>query len=522
MTLASRHGASILVSAALLAAIAACDGGETSSEGTGGDAGAPVSGTGATGTGGSDGGLFQTNDGGTTSTGTGTTTTSTPVDPSAPCKSDETAMLTSAWAKQAGGAQVQAALGVTTDASGNVIVAGNFTGTIDLGAGVLSSAGQNDAFVAKLAAAGTTTWSKSYGDGGYHQYAQHVATDAQGNVLVAGHFRGTINFGGGALSDASNFFEDIFIAKLDGANGGHIWSKRYGDINTEEAQDITTDASGNVIVAGAFQKSVNFGGGALTAEDDGFNGFIAKLTPAGDQVWAKSIGDTATEQKTMGVTADADGNVYIVGYHQGAVDLGMPFTANAGEQNAFVAKLSPAGAYLWARSWPSVGAAALDAGVDATGNVYVIGNFKGKMSFGGKEFDAGVANDVFVVKLDKSGDHLWSRAFGSAGAADEATSLELDAGKPVVFGAFTKEINFGGGALLSGGGYDVFLAKLDEEGCQIHAAVYGGEMLQRGETLAVDKMGNIVFAGSFDGVVDFGGGAFTSNATDAYIAKLKP
>jgi hypothetical protein len=515
-----------LLPATLLVALAACDGSQATTAAGGAAGSTATAGDTGTGKGGEGGELFNTGMGGddttTTTTSGGMTTTSTTMDPSSLCESSSPTTPTTAWSKKAGAAQVQALLGLATDAQGNVLLAGNYLGGVDLGGGALTSAGMNDAFVAKLDPNGAHVWSKSYGDGQYHQYAQHVAADAQGNVLVFGRFRGTINFGGGALSNASNFFEDIFVAKLNGS-GGHVWSKRYGDINTEEAQDVATDAQGNVLLVGAFQTTVNFGGGAIVAEDDGYNGFVAKLNALGDQQWAKSLGDTATEQKTMGVTADAAGNVYIVGYHLGAIDLGAgDMVAAAGQQNAFVAKLSANGAFLWAKSWPSPSAAALDVDVDAAGNVFVTGNFKGKTTFGGEEFDAGVANDVFLVKLSSSGDHLWSKAFGSPNAADEVTSLELDGGKPVIFGAFAKEIDFGSGPLTTGGGYDVFLAKLDEEGCVIHSAVYGGAMLQRGETLAVDASGNIVFGGSFDGTVDFGAGPLTANATDAYFVKLKP
>lgn len=522
MTLAYRHRIPFLVPAALLVALGACGGGQETTTSTGGGGSGTSDGAGGTGTGASDGGLFQTNAGGSTGGSTSSaTTTSTPPDPSDLCQSPNPTNPSSAWTKKAGTAQVQTALGVTADAQGNVLVVGNYLGSIDFGAGALTSAGQNDAYVAKLDPNGAALWSKSFGDAQYHQYVQHVATDAQNNILVTGHFRGTINFGGGALSNASNFFEDIFVAKLTPA-GAHVWSKRYGDINTEESQAIDADAQGNVLVVGAFQKTINFGGGALVAEDDGYNGFVAKLDASGNQLWAKSLGDTATEQKTIGVTADADGNVYIVGHHQGSIDLGAPMVAEAGKQNAYVAKLSPAGAFLWAKSWASTSAAAVDVAVDAGGNVFVLGNFKGKASFGGKEFDAGSTNNVFLVKLDKEGDHVWSKDFGVPTDADEATSLRLDGGKPVLFGAFTKQIDFGGGALTSGGGYDVFLAKLDEEGCEIHSASYGGAMLQRGETLGIDPTGNILIAGSFDGTVDFGTGPVTAEATDAYVVKIKP
>jgi len=524
MKLAHRLDLPLLLSFAVAGALGACgsDPETSATQGTLASSTSTSSG-GKGGEGGAGGNLFHTGGGGdggsagTTSTSSGTTS-----QPGDLCESPTPTDPTTIWAKKAGAANVQSADGVATDAQGNVFVGGSFQGTIDLGAGELTSTGLTDAYVAKLSSAGTIAWSKRYGSSGHHQYAQHVAADPQGNVLVTGHFRGTIDFGGGALSDISNFFEDIFIAKLDGA-GNHVWSKRYGDINNEESQSIATDAQGNIYVAGGFQKTVNFGGGALVAEDGGFNAFVVKLSPAGDQVWAKSYGDTVAEQRALGITADKDGNVYVVGSFQGSIDLGGgALTAEAGKQQAYVAKLSPTGAYLWAKAYGTDAAAAIDVQVDANGNVYALGNFKGIITLGGSEFSAGNAENVFLVKLDKDGKHVWSHDFGTTNSAESATSLALDGDKPVIVGNFTGSIDFGGGNLVSAGIYDMFLAKLDAAGCHIHSTAYGDAAFQRVESLAIDAQGNNVFVGSFDGDVDFGAGPLAANESDACIVKTKP
>ncbi|MBK8258751.1 MAG: hypothetical protein IPK82_39605 [Polyangiaceae bacterium] len=521
MTLAYRHIFPLVSSLIALSSFAGCDGsGESGAAGNTQTGAAGSGGSTGTGTGtGGDGGLFQTANGG--STGSGTTSSSTP-DPSAGCVSPTANTQMSVWTKKAGAAEVQSTLGLASDNQGAVVVAGNFLGSIDFGTGVLTSSGQNDAYVAKLDANGTALWAKKYGDAQYHQYAQHVATDAQGNIFVTGHFRGTINFGGANLNDVYNFFEDLFVAKLD-TNGGHLWSKRAGDINNEESQAIATDKSGNVLVVGAFQKSIDFGGGAVVAEDGGFNAFVVKLSALGDQQWAKSFGDTANEQKAIGVTADADGNVYITGYHRGSIDFGGGMlTAPDTKQHAYLAKLSSTGNYVWAKSWPTDTGSGVDVAVDSAGDVFVTGNFKGAGNFGGKDFDASVANDVFLVKLASDGTHIWSKTFGTKSAADEVSAMRLQGLNPVLLGGFTNKINFGGGDLTSAGGFDVYLAKLDTDGCQIHSAVFGAAMLQRGETLAIDPTGNTLFGGSFDSTVDFGTGPVTADGTDAYVVKSKP
>jgi hypothetical protein len=529
MKLGSRPLIFVFLPAALV--YGACGGGSNTSTSAGTGAATAMGGNGgAAGQGGAgEGGLFPSGSGGIPNGGAGgsggggsggaTTTSMT----GGPCQSPNPSTATTLFAKKAGGDDVQTALGVATDAQGNVFLAGGFAGALDFGAGQLSAGAKTQAFVAKLDKNGVAAWSKGYGDASYNHYAQHVATDAQGDVIVTGHFRGSIDFGGGALNDVYNFFEDLFVAKLSPA-GAHVWSHRYGDTNSEESQGIATDAQGNVIVVGAFQKGIDFGGGKLVAEESGFNAFVAKLSAAGDQQWAKSLGDATAEQKALGVAADKDGNVYVSGYFQGSIDLGDGAkTADMGTQSAWVAKYNAAGSLVWGKTWASSNAvSAVAIAADSAGDVYVLGNLKGKASFGGDSFDAGVADDVFVVKLDKSGNHVWSRTFGTPNSAEEATALALDGDSPVVTGIFTSKINFGGGDLVSGGGFDIFLAKLDKDGCQIHANAYGGPMLQRAESVAVDPTSNIFLAGGFDGSTDFGTGMLTASATDVFVMKTKP
>ena len=73
--------------------------------------------------------------------------------------------------------------------------------------------------------------------------------DGSGNVLVTGTFEGTVDFGGGPLT--STGVSDIFLAKYD-PNGNHIWSQRFGGTSSESVRAIAVDGSGNVLVTGSF------------------------------------------------------------------------------------------------------------------------------------------------------------------------------------------------------------------------------------------------------------------------------
>ena len=98
------------------------------------------------------------------------------------------------------------------DGSGNVFVTGIFSGTVDFGGGNLVSAGSVDIFVAKYNANGVHQWSKRLGGTG-GEIGQAVAVDGSGNVVVTGDFSGTVDFGGGNLVSAGS--SDVFLAKYN-------------------------------------------------------------------------------------------------------------------------------------------------------------------------------------------------------------------------------------------------------------------------------------------------------------------
>ena len=87
---------------------------------------------------------------------------------------------------------------------------GYFTGSVDFGGGVLSGSGL-DLFVAKYSSAGAHMWSRRYG-GFDTQIGNSVASAATGEVSVAGYFSNTIDFGAGLLTSAGSY--DAFLAGI--------------------------------------------------------------------------------------------------------------------------------------------------------------------------------------------------------------------------------------------------------------------------------------------------------------------
>jgi hypothetical protein len=222
------------------------------------------------------------------------------------------------------------------DSAGNVAITGFIRGTVDFGGGPLTTSGVWDIFVAKLDASGNHVWSKRFGNTNVAQRANATAFDSAGNVVVTGYFGGTVDFGGGPLTSPDN--QDIFVAKLD-PNGNHVWSKGFGGGGAQSAYAMAIDSAGNVAITGVFELTMDLGGGPLTSAGN-VDIFVAKLDSSGNHVWSKRFGD-ASVSVVSATAIDSAGNVVVAGGFGGTLDFGNGPLVSAGGHDVFLAKLTP-------------------------------------------------------------------------------------------------------------------------------------------------------------------------------------
>jgi hypothetical protein len=230
---------------------------------------------------------------------------------------------------------------VAVDASGNVFVAGTFNGSINLGGTTLTSAGGVDIFVAKFSATGAHLWSTSFG-GTSTDAVRGMAVDGAGDVVLTGQFLNTISFGGAALTSAG--FEDIFLAKLSGAAGAHLWSKRFGsNATTDAGYGVAVDSSGNVAMTGFYGPSADFGGGIIIAQS--YDIFVAKYDSAGGYISSRRYGDPPGLYDTQfgdAIAMSGGGSMYITGHFVGTLNFGVGGQATSGQfdgNDAFFASI---------------------------------------------------------------------------------------------------------------------------------------------------------------------------------------
>ena len=376
------------------------------------------------------------------------------------------------WAKSFGGPGDDGGRAVATDQAGNILVAGVFEDSMSFGGSSFVSAGLHDIVVAKYNAAGAHLWSKQFG-GVDEDVAYGLAVDAAGDVIVTGYFSGTVSFGGTPLTSAGGL--DVFLVKLKGGDGGHVWSKRFGSSGDDFGAAVAVDGLGDVVLAGAYQQTVSFGGASMTSYSL-YDVFVAEYTSGGQHLWSKGFQGSGS-QFPYGVTVDGHGDVGVIGLFYNWVNFGGGNLGSYGGADIFVLKLAGGdGGHLWSKRF---GSTFDDIGLSIAGNtdgsLVITGYFQLNVDFGGGVL-ASLSPDIFLAKFSATGQHLWSRAFGADGY-DTGKSVTVDAaGNIVLTGSFGSAIlDLGGEVLTRAGtaGSDVFVAEYTSAGTLVWSERYG-------------------------------------------------
>jgi len=367
------------------------------------------------------------------------------------------------------------------------------------------------------------TWAKSAG-GSFNDEAQFVATDASGNVYVAGYFQNSsITFGSTTLTNAGSY--DIFIVKYD-ANGNVLWAKGVGGDGDDRANSITIDISGNVVVVGYFfSRNITFGSRTITNNGAYSDMFIVKYDNNGNVIWAKSAGGSGDQAHS--VSTDPSGNIIVEG-NFGTYNLtfGTTTLIPVGAGDIFIVKYNSNGNVLWAKSAGGSGDdLAYSVATDALGNVYMAGSFNSvTITFGSTTLtNAGSPyNDIFIVKYDTSGNVLWAKSAGGS-SSEEARSVTADAtGNFYVVGDYqSSSITFGSTTLTNVGSSDMFVVKYDASGNVLWSKSEGEIYDDNAFSVSTDALGNLYVAGEFHLYpITFGSTTLTNAGTyDMFIVK---
>lgn len=428
----------------------------------------------------------------------------------------------SLWSRAFGGGVVQQVTAIATDAAGNVLMAGALAGPVDFGGGPLLDAGVQGIFVVKLDTNGNHVWSRGFALTSGYLVRPALAVDTAGNVLIAGGFRGTVSFGGGSLTSADN--DNVYVVKLN-ASGNHVWSRHYGDSGDQIATAIAVDFAGNHVIAGHYNGALIIGGSIISSPGPQ-DIFVTKLDDSGARFWLRGFGNASAGTPTS-VAVDLQGDVVIAGEFQGTLDFDSGLLISYPSfRDLFVAKLAgDAGIVHWSRMLgDEFDETSPHLAIDANNGILIAGSFQGSIDLGTGPM-VGSASDYsgFVASWHPAGEPLWAQPILAGG------NLFIHGVAVDVFHRITLTGRYEGPLHLPGsephvsvGSADIFVAALQPFGGYLWSRSIGDASFQMPNGIAMDGLGNAVVVGGFGGTIDFGNGPLTATNTDIFITKITP
>jgi hypothetical protein len=407
-------------------------------------------------------------------------------------------------------------MGVAFAPDGRLAWGGAIRSDADLGGGIRTVAGFQDAFLIDYDSAGAYRWDHVMGVTRVIEgvdLIRGIATDAAGNVYAVGSISDDYDFGGGLRSVGAE--RDIFIVSYD-STGAYRWDRVYGADERDTALDVAVASNGDVCLAGMFRFTVDFGGGARTPAGT-YDGIVLCLSSSGDYRWDRPLGPCLPRAIAM----DPADNITIAGSFRDSITLEGTLHTSAGEEDIFLLSMDSSGNDRWSKVWATDGRDWPN-GVttDGAGHVTVTGLFAGGASSDQLDFGGGARTtvgtaDMFLVSLDSTGAYRWDRTAGST---------QWDAGDGDV--AADPQGNLVVGTTMSGAAYDlgggarssrIAVAAYDSTGAflwdRIPAASAPSGQDPLGEVVAVDLHAShrVAVTGRFRGSVDFGGGVRTED-----------
>lgn len=353
------------------------------------------------------------------------------------------------WAVKAGGLGSDRALSVKTDQAGNIYITGFITGTAQFGnIQVTSVNNSQDFFIAKLDYFGNFQWVKT-GTGNLASWGNSITISPQGNIIVTGQFQGTMNLSGNVITSLTNPLNgipsfDVFTAQFD-ASGNLKWLKTGKSKFDNRGLDVASDAQGNVYVCGQFSDTIQFQNTHANAIKNAV--FLIKYDSTGQEMWFRKA--SGTFAIAYGLAVNSNGEVYVCGDFTGNLAIhttGISFLNSSYLNKIFILKFSSSGTLIWSKTEGSNSPVSCrKISLDPNEDPYIVGEFKCTFNEYSNVYGTGIFNsigfqDLFVTKFNQNGNRQWVRHFGGPGN-DKAHGIAVPAvNLPVICGSFFKNL----------------------------------------------------------------------------------
>lgn len=349
------------------------------------------------------------------------------------------------WTLDVGGNREEVIYDVIQTSDGGYIAAGK--------TGSMSSS--NDVYVVKVTSTGEVEWEMNYGSI-KEDYAKSIRQTSDGGYIVGG---GTRSFNVGVV--------DYYVIKLD-SSGNVQWEQKFGGSQTDICESVIQTKDGGYMAAG--QSWINPQNGDV---------YIIKLDADGEEEWHKSIGGSL-EDGAYDIQQTPDRGYIIAGYTRSAGD---------GSYDMFIVKTDSDGEEEWMS----------DFGGNNHDQALSIEQHRDGYIAAGYTKSFSESSDIYVVRLDLDGNEVWKKSYGSSSTDEEARSIMKTSDGGYILVGKTNQYTYGA--------FDVYLLKLDRNGKEQWAQVFGGENDDYGYSVRQTSDGGYILGGQTKSV-GFGGNVY--------------
>ncbi len=324
------------------------------------------------------------------------------------------------WAFQLGvSGGMTEAWSLAVDASGNILVSGFYTQTIDLDPGPgTATVGGTGFFMSKYDAGGNYLWGISFPTAAT---VNDISFDFNQDIVVVGSMSGSGDFdpGTGIDSLTTNNSTDLFLAKFS-SGGNYLWGFNIGNSgNVTAGLGIVTNSNNEITISGHFAGTNDFdpGNGASTLISQGLKDiYLAKYDMNGNLIWSFNVGGLQSDNFNSMAT-DQSGDYYLTGAFYGNADFDpgsgvATLTTSTG--STYLAKYSSAGNYIWAFKLDYAGFNSLAA---TSSGLYATGAMNGTTDFDPGPGSAiitsyGSGDDIVIASYTGTGAYQWANNIG--------------------------------------------------------------------------------------------------------------
>ena len=398
---------------------------------------------------------------------------------------------------------------VSETEDGEIFVAGNFIGVVQIGKYELTSdsygiyGGNSDGLVVKYDKQGEVQWATNIG-GNFSEYFTSISSTKDGGCIAAGYYQ-SVSFKVGNFTienkDTYGNTSDGIVVKY--SNIGEVeWATSFGGDNSEYINSVSSTKDGGCIVGADFSsREIEAGDYKLTNRGI-FDGMLIEYDNKGNVKWTENIGGVGHDQ-ILSVSSTKDGGYLVGGFYSNRINLEDNTLICNGERDGIIVKYNNQHEIVFIKS---IGGNDEDTIYSITstnnGGIITAGEFdSNNVEIGDYKLTGNDANNGMIVKFENielpNIDINSAETIGSNNDDKIVSVAKTSDGGYVVGGYFNNSIDVGNYTLKSKGKYDAMLIKYNSNNMVEWATSVGGLGYDEFSSIAITEDDEIIVCGKF-------------------------